>query len=35
MQLKQQPLDEEGETDKKLTRLAERQVNQKALAGAR
>ena len=33
--LLQQTLDEEGETDKKLTRLAEQGINREAAAGAR
>ena len=33
-QLLQQTLDEEGETDKKLTRLAERKINQEAARAA-
>jgi len=35
VRLLQQTLDEEGETDKKLTRLAEQGINQEAAAGAR
>jgi ferritin-like metal-binding protein YciE len=35
VRLLQQTLDEEGETDKKLSKLAERDVNKQAMAGAR